>query len=169
MPTSRACVELLLSYDDPEASVAAVLLDQRVFCGVGNVFRCEVLWAGQLSPFARVGDLPEADAVRLVNVAASLLRANLHHGPPSAVAGGRGGLAIYGRNGQRCRRCGESVECRPAGGHGRILYWCPGCQIRLDPRRDRGDDTAWMDGADGTDRHPAARKFLADLPWRHTG
>ena len=64
------CVELLRAYDDPDASLAEVLLDPRVFCGVGNVFRCEVLWAGQLSPFARVADLPHADAVRLVNVAA---------------------------------------------------------------------------------------------------
>nr|MBA3288997.1 Fpg/Nei family DNA glycosylase [Acidimicrobiia bacterium] len=73
------CVQILLAYDDPQASVAEVLLDQRVFCGVGNVYRCEVLWACELSPFAHVGTLAEADAVRLVNVAARLLRANLHH------------------------------------------------------------------------------------------
>jgi endonuclease-8 len=162
------CVELVRAYDDPDATVAHVLLDQRVFCGVGNVFRCEVLWAGQLSPFARVGDLPEADATRLVNVAATLLRANLHGGSRSSVPGGQGGLAVYGRSGQRCRRCAGTIEARHAGQPARVLYWCPDCQVRFDPRRSRRDDTAWMDELP-TDRHPAARKFLADPPWRRTG
>ena len=161
------CVELLRAYDQPDASVAEVLLDQRVFCGVGNVYRCEVLWAGQLSPFARVGDLPEADAVRLVNVAATLLRANLHGGTRLTTPGVKGGLAVYGRNGQRCPRCGDTIESRPSSGQARVLYWCPGCQVRFDPRRSRLDDTQWMD--EPTDRHPAARKFLAEAPWRRTG
>jgi endonuclease-8 len=46
------CVDLLMSYDDPRATIAEVLLDQRVFCGVGNVYRSEVLWACELSPSA---------------------------------------------------------------------------------------------------------------------
>jgi endonuclease-8 len=159
------CVELLRSYDDLDASVAEVLLDPRVFCGVGNVFRCEVLWAGQLSPFARVAELPQADAVRLVNVAATVLRANLNGGRRHVVPGVSGGLAVYGRVGQPCRRCGNTVEARRAGDDTRVLYWCPGCQVRFDPRRSRLDDTQWLDEPK-TDRHPAARKFLADQPWR---
>jgi endonuclease VIII len=148
------CVELLRAYDDPDATLGAVLLDQRIFCGVGNVFRCEVLHAGQLSPFANVSALPEADTVRLVNVAATLVRSHLTGRAPA--------LAVYGRAGQPCRRCRETLEARPAGG--RVLYWCPGCQVRFDPRRDALDDTQWLD-----DPHPAARRFLRDLPWRRTG
>jgi endonuclease VIII len=156
----RRCIEALLAYDDPQATVAEVLLDQRVFCGVGNVYRSEVLWACELSPFARVSALAEADAVRLVHVAAKLLRANLQSAERVTTPGVRGGLAVYGRTGQRCPRCAESIEMRRAGSHARVLYWCPGCQVRLDPRHPRvGDD-------DPTDRHPAARKFLDDTPWR---
>ena len=132
-----------------------------MFCGLGNVYRCEVLWAGRLSPYALIGELPEADAVRLVNVAAKVLRANLHASDRITVPGVDGGPAVYGRNGQPCQRCGETVEARPASGP-RTLYWCPGCQVRLDPRRPR-DDTATMDP------HPAAQRFLDDLPWRRTG
>jgi endonuclease-8 len=149
------CVQLLLAYDDPKATLAHVLLDQRVFCGLGNVYRCEVLWACELSPFARVADLAEPDAVRLVNVAAGLLRANLR----TAETVGR---AVHGRTGQRCRRCGDTVESR--GEQPRALSWCPGCQIRYDPRpavRDP-DDTPM-------DPHPAATIFLDDLHWRRTG
>ena len=155
------CVELLLAYDDPRATLAAVLLDQRVFCGVGNVYRCEVLWAGRLSPFATVGELPEIDAVRLVNVAAKLLRANLDRSEHITVPGVADGPAVYGRNGQPCPRCGETVEARPVTGR-RTLYWCPGCQVRLDQRRPR-EDTPTMDP------HPAAQRFLDDPPWRRTG
>ncbi|MGI9030335.1 MAG: DNA-formamidopyrimidine glycosylase family protein [Ilumatobacteraceae bacterium] len=131
----RRCVDGLLAYDDPHATIAEVLLDRRVFCGVGNVYRCEVLWVAELSPFASVGELPEADAVRLVNLAAQLLRANLRHAQRVTIPGVRGGLAVYGRSGQPCQRCSSTVLSRRTGEFARTLYWCPGCQVRLAPRR----------------------------------
>lgn len=155
----RRVVDLLLAYPDRDARLGEVLLDQRVMCGVGNVYRCEVLFATELSPFAPVGSLREPDARHIVEVAATMLRANL--GSPRRVtdARARGGLAVYGRPGQRCVRCGETIHSQPLGIHRRILYWCPGCQTRLDPRAQRpGDETP-------IDPHPAARRFLADLPW----
>ena len=156
----RAVVDLLLSYPDAAARLGEVLLDQRVMCGVGNVYRCEVLWATELSPFAPVGALTQFDAVRLVNTAASQLRANLHHTDRVTAPGQKGGLAVYGRNGQRCARCGGTIEMTRMGVHNRTLYWCPGCQVHLDPRlSEQPDDTPTMDP------HPAAQKFLADLPW----
>jgi endonuclease-8 len=158
------CIELLRAYDDPDATLAEVLLDQRVFCGVGNVFRCEVLHAGQLSPFARIADLPGADTVRLVNVAATLVRASLGgRAPAGAATAPPRRLAVYGRSGQACRRCRGTIEARRAGDAARVLYWCPSCQVRFDPRRDVADDTRWLDP------HPAARAFLADLATRRTG
>ena len=155
-----AVVNLLLSYDDPTARIGDVLLDQRVMCGVGNVYRCEVLWAAGMSPFGEVGSLSERDAIRLVNTAASQLRSNLHHAKRLVANDVKGGLAVYGRNGQRCPRCISNVEMRRMGLHNRILYWCPGCQTHLDPKLTQAvDDTPSMDP------HPAAIKFLADLPW----
>ncbi len=153
-------VNLLLTYPEPTARIAEVLLDQRVMCGVGNVYRCEVLWATGVSPYAPVGALAERDAIRLVNTAATMLRANLHRTQRVTVPGVKGGLAVYGRNGQRCHRCGESVQCRRMGEQNRILYWCPGCQTHLDPKRNRStsDDTPM-------DPHPAAQRWLAELPW----
>jgi len=153
-------VNLLLSYPDADERIAEVMLDQRVMHGVGNVYRCEVLWATGISPFARVGDLSEADAVRLVNTAASQVRAHIDHPERVTANDVSGGLAVYGRNGQRCPRCTGSVDMRRMGLHNRILYWCPGCQTHLDPRVLRNpDDTPVMDP------HPAAQRFLADLPW----
>jgi endonuclease-8 len=152
-------VNLLLSYPDPSARLGEVLLDQRVLCGIGNVYRCEVLWANRLSPFAPVGSLTERDAIRLVNAAAGQLRANLDHASRVTAPEVRGGLAVYGRNGQPCPRCRETIEMRRFGQQRRILYWCPGCQIELDPQLERPVDDTPMDP------HPAAQRFLADLPW----
>jgi endonuclease VIII len=154
-----AVVNLLLAYPEADSRLAEVLLDQRVMCGVGNVYRCEVLWATELSPYARVGTLSEHDAIRVVNTAATMLRANLRQSQRVTAPGTKGGLAVYGRNGQRCQRCGGTVECRRMGEHHRILYWCPGCQVHLDPKLERSTDDTPMDP------HPAAQRWLADLPW----
>jgi endonuclease-8 len=157
------CVELLLSYDDPRATMGEVLLDQRVFCGVGNVYRCEVMWACELSPQAPVGDVAAPLATRIVNVAARLLRANLRHAERVTIPGVPGGLAVYGRSGQGCYRCAETVRSRRTGEYSRVLYWCPGCQTRLAP------GTPVFADDPPTDQHPAAKAFRAETPWRSTG
>ena len=149
-------------YQDPHCPISEVLLDQHVACGVGNVYRAEVLWACEISPFAEVGSLAPADCVQLINAAARMLRANLQPAYRVTAAEIPGGLAVYARNGQRCARCGDTVHVRRVGEHARALYWCPGCQVRHSP----------MAVADPTpkelcmDPHPAAAKYLADLPWR---
>jgi endonuclease VIII len=162
-------VNLLLSYPDPEARLRDVLLDQRVMCGVGNVYRCEVLWATELSPWAHVGDLTHRDAVLVVNTAARQLRANLHHARRVTPAGRQRARACpvgspsTARNGQGCPRCHDTIEVRrtssastPACSTGARI----GCQVRLDRRLRRRHEYREMDP------HPAASKYLADLPWR---
>jgi len=157
------CVELLLSYDDRRAPIGEVLLDQRVFGGVGNVYRSEVLWACEVHPFAPVGELGEVLARRIVNVAARLVRANLTQAEQVAVPGVPGGLGVYGRTGQGCFRCAETVRSRPPDTHDRILYWCPGCQTRLVPVSPSAPDLP-------TDQHPAAKAFRDDdTPWLSAG
>lgn len=158
--TDLGCVvNLLLTYPDPHARLGDVLLDHRVMTGIGNVDRCEALWADELSPFAPVGALGESDAVRIVNTAASTLRAHL---PGGSTAPGVRPLAVYGRNGQPCIRCTATVAARRSRRARRLLYWCPGCQRHLDPQAPSVDDTPM-------DPHPAAARFLADLPWNRRG
>ncbi len=41
---------------------------------------------------------------------------------------GPGSLAVYGRRGQPCRRCGTPVRMRLQGEQARSTYWCPSCQ-----------------------------------------
>jgi endonuclease-8 len=154
------CVEAIGHYDVPTTPIAEVLLDQRVACGVGNVFRSEVLYACAMHPLAPVQSLAEEDRIQVINTAARMLRANLHQAHRVTDPSVHGGLAVYGRCGQRCARCGDTVEVRRIGDHNRLLYWCPGCQTHLDPT------PRPVVGEPVMDPHPAAAKFLADLPWR---
>lgn len=150
-------VEALLTYRDPEARVRDALVDPHVGRGIGNVFRCEVMWGAQLSPWAHVGDLTPEGAAELITVAARLARANRSSARPSPSDSARTpetGLAVYGRVGQACFRCHDSIDMIPVGRRGRMLYWCPGCQVRLDRRPPEPRPM---------DPHPAASKFLADL------
>jgi endonuclease-8 len=111
---------------DAATSVAEVLLDQRVAAGIGNVYKSEVLWACRVDPFAPISTIDDATRRALYVTAARLLRANLSSGARTTVDGG---LAVYGRRGSPCRRCGTAVRMRRHGGQPRSTYWCPTCQV----------------------------------------
>jgi endonuclease-8 len=150
----------MMSYPDPTKSIAEVMLDQHVVCGVGNVYRCEVLWACEVHPHAAVGTLPQSACVELVRTAAEMLQANLHHTARVTTVGTPGGLAVYGRNNQRCERCQGIIAIEQHGQPPRLLYWCPECQTRCQPapKRDDSNPLARM-----TDPHPAGSQFVANL------
>ena len=158
-----AAVEALVQYDDLDASIAEALLDQQVASGVGNVFRSEILWASKQHPFAPVSMLARPDMERIITVATRVLQ--IHLNPQTAAdPSRRASLAVYGRNGQRCPRCGDTVEVRRLGEHSRLLYWCPGCQVHRGPRAEPTEAELRP-----MDPHPAAAKFLAELPWNRRG
>ncbi len=109
----------------PETEIAVALLDQRVACGVGNVYKSETLFACRTDPFARVGDLDAATRRGLFETASDLLRRNLDGGPRVTFGGG---LAVYGRARRPCPRCGTPILARRQGEAARTTYWCPACQ-----------------------------------------
>ncbi len=152
-------VDLLLAYPEREARLRDVMVDQHVMQGVGNVYCCEVLWAAELSPWAHIGDLTHHDALLIVSTAAKMVRVNQGRIRRATTQHTPGGLAVYGRCGQGCIRCHETIGARPVGRGSRMLYWCPGCQVRLDRRL----PAAIRD----IDPHPAAVKYLNELPWRN--
>lgn len=152
-------VDLLLSYPERDARIRDVMVDQHVMRGVGNVYRCEVLWAAELSPWAHVADLTHHDALLIVHTAAKMIRTNERRLRRTTTSYTTGGLAVYGRCGQGCIRCRETIRSLPVGKQGRMLYWCPGCQVRLDRRQP-------VELRD-MDPHPAAALFLNELPWRN--
>ncbi len=113
------------SLSTPGTSIAEVLLDQRIACGIGNVFKSETLWACRCDPFAPIESIEPRRRERLWRVASKQLRSNLQGGPRTTVPGG---LAVYGRQRQPCRSCGTTIEMRHHGEQARSTYWCPNCQ-----------------------------------------
>ncbi len=111
--------------DDTE--IAEVLLDQRPACGIGNVYKSEVLWAERIHPRTRLAELDDDTLHRLYATANRLLRANLSRS--KRVTHGRG-LAVYGRERSGCPRCHGRVRFTKQGGLDRSTYWCERCQVR---------------------------------------
>lgn len=124
-PDLDVAVDRFRQFADRETPIGVALLDQRICCGVGNVYKSEVLHACQLDPRSLVLDVPIEGRAILVQTAHRLLRMNLGSGPRVTVPGG---LAAYGRAGESCPRCGAAIERIVQGEHARSTYWCPGCQ-----------------------------------------
>lgn len=112
----------------PQTLVVDALLDQRVACGVGNVFKSEVLWDARVSPTSVIADLDDETRRRLITIAARQLQANLAPGPRTTVAGRPGSVAVYGLGRRPCRRCGTPIKVARLGATPRTTYWCPRCQ-----------------------------------------
>ncbi len=92
---------------------------------IGNVYKSEVCFACRVDPFASIGALDEGVRRRLYSTATRQLQANL--GQARRTTWGPG-LAVYGRRGQPCPRCGTPVRMARQGELARTTYWCPSCQ-----------------------------------------
>ena len=122
------CLRRMAALADPGSELADVLLDQRIACGVGNVYKSEVCFAERISPRSPIGQVSDEHRRRLLATASRQLQANLGGGPRTTIGGPPGSLAVYGRAGQPCRRCATPVRVARTGPHARSTYWCPTCQ-----------------------------------------
>lgn len=105
--------------------VGDALLDQRLIGGIGNVWKAESLWAGRVSPWLPLAQLPD-DALRgVVGEAHRLMRNRLE--------GVRAGAQVYRKKGRPCPRCGTPIRSWPQGEAARMAYWCPACQKGEEP------------------------------------
>jgi endonuclease-8 len=123
------------------AAIADALLNQSILAGVGNVFKSEVCFVTGVHPYCRVGALNGDQLQAIVTASRKLVRANVLEDSGDAIVTymGRGrrtthesdpteSLWVYGRSGQRCRRCGEPIRRRIQGDDARVTFWCPRCQ-----------------------------------------
>ncbi|MEH1013772.1 DNA-formamidopyrimidine glycosylase family protein [Micromonospora sp. CPCC 206060] len=111
---------------DPDRSIAEALLDQTNLAGVGNLYKCELLFLRGVSPWTPVGAVP--DLPGLVSLGQRLLAANRGRWTQSTTGSLHRGQTsyVYGRRAQPCRRCGTAIRKAEQGE--RITYWCPTCQ-----------------------------------------
>lgn len=116
---------------DPARPIGAALLDQRSLAGIGNLYKCELLFLRGLSPWTPVGDV--ADLPALVRLAHRLLRTNVAHWDQCTTGDRRRGrnTYVYGRQRELCRRCGTPIQHDKGAGlevTERETWWCPSCQ-----------------------------------------
>ena len=110
----------------PGTPIGEALLDQRNLAGIGNLYKCELLFLRGVSPWARVADVP--DLPGMVELAHKLLASNRGRWLQTTTGSLRKSEAnyVYGRRAQPCRRCGTAIRKDDSGE--RITYWCPRCQ-----------------------------------------
>ncbi|SNR59890.1 endonuclease-8 [Haloechinothrix alba] len=122
-------------------SIAALLMDQSVLAGVGNVFRAELLFRHGIDPATPGEQFAERRWERMWTDLVELMRHGVRTGRIDTVrpehmpeVTGRqprddrhgGEVYVYRRAGQPCHVCGSEVALRELAG--RKLYWCPRCQ-----------------------------------------
>jgi formamidopyrimidine-DNA glycosylase len=109
------------------------LTDPRILSGIGNAYSDEILHAARLSPIAQTRKLTDAEWERLFEATRATLqlwidrlRAEAKDDFPKNVTAFRDDMAVHGRHGQPCPRCGSPVQ--------RIRYadnetnYCANCQ-----------------------------------------
>lgn len=114
-------------------TIKRALADPRLVSGVGNAYSDEILHVAQMNPFLQTSKMSDDDYSRLLDAAREVfaiwrqrLADERAGGFPTRVTAFHPGMAVHGRYGKPCPRCGTAVQ--------RIRYaenesnYCPRCQ-----------------------------------------
>ncbi|MDR0592189.1 MAG: bifunctional DNA-formamidopyrimidine glycosylase/DNA-(apurinic or apyrimidinic site) lyase [Bifidobacteriaceae bacterium] len=122
------------------APIKAVLLDQSVIAGIGNIYADEALWAARVHPQTTVAAISDRKLKQILSAAAAVMELSLDLGGSTdrnyVDAEGRRGAyldfaKVFRRQGQPCPRCGRPIIKTRVAGRGTHL--CPRCQRRQTP------------------------------------
>ena len=116
--------------------VKAVILDQTVLCGLGNIYADEALYLSGIHPARKAGSLSLKQASELLRAAGEVMEKSIEAGGSTMrnyvkADGSRGNYLdlfaqVYHREGQPCGRCGTEIAKIKVGGRG--THFCPKCQ-----------------------------------------
>lgn len=134
LPTSPQLGKLLVGRRAP---IKALLLDQSILAGIGNIYADESLHRAAIGPLREGGSLTPEELKALRKAIKDTLQHALRWGGTSLddlaylLPDGRTGeyvnrLRAYGREGEHCRRCGGEITRTVI--RQRSSFWCPGCQ-----------------------------------------
>ncbi len=120
------------------APIKMVILDQTVVAGLGNIYADESLYYAKIHPKRKAGEISEKEAKVLLEGARKVMEKSLDAGGSTirnyVKADGTKGdyldlfAEVYGREGEKCRRCGAEIVKMKLGGRG--THYCPECQKR---------------------------------------
>lgn len=135
LPSTRDLARLL---EGRQACMKALLLDQTLLAGLGNIYADEALHRAAISPLRSGGSLLRNEVKSLRTAIRQTLQLALKWGGTTLddlaylLPDGRAGdyltrLRVYGREGEVCRRCrGEIIRSIV---RNRSSFWCPHCQM----------------------------------------
>lgn len=117
------------------AAIKGVILDQKVIAGLGNIYADEALFAAGILPQRPANSLNKADIARLIEAVNAVIAQGIkNHGTTfrnyQDADGNQGDnvkhLFVYGRKGEKCKVCGETLCGLKVAGRGST--YCSKCQ-----------------------------------------
>jgi formamidopyrimidine-DNA glycosylase len=134
-PLEATETEFIAVMGGRRARIKALLLDQRVLRGMGNIYTDESLWRARIHPAQIGAKLKKQELRKLYRVMQSVLREAIRLRGSSIsdyvdAEGQRGWFQqrhrVYDREGKKCTRCGSIIRRETVAG--RSSYFCPRCQ-----------------------------------------
>ncbi|CAK8725011.1 Formamidopyrimidine-DNA glycosylase [Candidatus Electrothrix laxa] len=116
-------------------SIKSFLMDSRRISGIGNIYANEILFAAEIHPLCPANTLSKKQWQEVATCAVRILKQAIAAGGSTISdflgASGQPGyfqlqLAVYGKKGEDCPRCGEEIVKEVIGG--RATFFCSKCQ-----------------------------------------
>lgn len=117
-------------------AIKAVILDQKIIAGLGNIYADEALFGAGIMPNRKANSLSQEEYAKLVTAVNAVIAQGIkNHGTTFRNyqdADGHQGdnvkyLMVYGRKGEKCKQCGTTLEQMKVAGRGSV--YCPHCQV----------------------------------------
>ena len=128
---------LIDAFRGKNTPVKSALLDQRIVAGLGNIYVCEALYRGGVSPRRKAGQISEQRVAALVPIIRQVLEEAIRAGGSSLrdfrQADGELGyfqhsFDVYGREDEPCRTEGCDAKVKRITQSGRSSFYCAQCQ-----------------------------------------
>ena len=116
-------------------SIKAILLDQTIVAGIGNIYADESLYSAGILPFREAKKIKKKELINLKESIVDVLKKSIGSGGTTFsdfrdLEGENGNFGlltnVYRRTGKECRKCGNLIEKQKVAG--RSTHWCPNCQ-----------------------------------------
>ena len=116
-------------------SIKAILLDQKIVAGIGNIYADESLYSAGISPFREAQTIKKNELKKLIESIVTILKQSIGSGGTTFsdfrdLEGENGNFGlqtnVYRRTGKECHKCGNLIERQKI--TGRSTHWCPTCQ-----------------------------------------
>ncbi|WP_171133623.1 MULTISPECIES: bifunctional DNA-formamidopyrimidine glycosylase/DNA-(apurinic or apyrimidinic site) lyase [unclassified Ruegeria] len=128
---------LIEAFKGKNMPIKSALLDQGIVAGLGNIYVCEALFRGKVSPRRKAGQISAARVTALVPIIRQVLQDAIEAGGSSLrdfrQADGELGyfqhsVDVYGREGEPCRTAGCGGTIKRITQSGRSSFYCTQCQ-----------------------------------------